>query len=474
MSLLLDALKRAEADRLARADSAGGMTAGISEPRPTLSKEVSLPGAETLSLAEIVPRQSDDVATSPSPQTPLSDAENKSIEVSTTVPKAQSKPIRTEAPASARATSQQSSQAATLRGREQAQSLFAAKAPTATRREVPLIPIAGGIALLVAALGAAYVWYSLNKLTKPAPSAFAPQASYVPPTPIAGTKPVEVAAPSTPSTLPAATPNSAESTPRNIDPRVPVTTPPPPAQPTLPLAAKGVVAPIIAAAAPPQTPPEKSASQTTVSPRESARVTLKPTRLEPNLVSGYAALARGDLNAAERSYRNALQDDASNVDSRLGLAYIAGQRGDRTTALQQYRAVLALEPTNATARAGLAALTARDLPALANEEAALRAEIARATGGSGDSSLLAAPLQAALGSVLASEARWSEAQAAYYEAFRGDPGNPDVLYNLAVSLDQLKQTKLAADFYARALTAAQARPAQFDLAAANRRLTELR
>jgi tetratricopeptide (TPR) repeat protein len=201
------------------------------------------------------------------------------------------------------------------------------------------------------------------------------------------------------------------------------------------------------------------------------RPALRPNRAEPAVAAAYAALWRGDLAAAERGYRAAAAGDATNIDALLGLAYIVGQRGDRAQALQHYRAVLALEPSHSAARAGVAALVTPDRPALAQEESALRAELTRWSGSAPNP--LAAPLHSALGGVLAGEGRWNEAQAAYYEAFRADAENPDTLYNLAVSLDQLKQPKLAADFYTRALAAAKLRPAQFDAAAASRRLAEI-
>ena len=48
------------------------------------------------------------------------------------------------------------------------------------------------------------------------------------------------------------------------------------------------------------------------------------------------------------------------------------------------------------------------------------------------------------------------------------------MYNLAVSLDHLGQTRPAASFYARALEAARGQPAQFDPEAASRRLAQIR
>jgi uncharacterized protein HemY len=83
-------------------------------------------------------------------------------------------------------------------------------------------------------------------------------------------------------------------------------------------------------------------------------------------------------------------------------------------------------------------------------------------------------LQFALGNLYAGEKRWTEAQQAFFEAYRLDSGNPDFIFNLAVSLDQLNQSRLALDYYQKAIAeSAKGRGAQFDRTAAQRRITEL-
>ena len=70
--------------------------------------------------------------------------------------------------------------------------------------------------------------------------------------------------------------------------------------------------------------------------------------------------------------------------------------------------------------------------------------------------------------------RWTEAQQAFFEAFRIDPVNPDYLFNLAVSLDQLRQTRLALDYYRKAESVAATRGGgQFDRNTVARRISEL-
>jgi Flp pilus assembly protein TadD len=78
-----------------------------------------------------------------------------------------------------------------------------------------------------------------------------------------------------------------------------------------------------------------------------------------------------------------------------------------------------------------------------------------------------------LGNVYASQALWTQAQAAYYEAHRLDPGNPDILHNLAVSLDRIGQSRLAATMYRRALDASRTQASQINVAAVEKRLAEI-
>ena len=85
----------------------------------------------------------------------------------------------------------------------------------------------------------------------------------------------------------------------------------------------------------------------------------------------------------------------------------------------------------------------------------------------------AALLHFSLGNQYAQQSRWTEAQAAYFKAHSVDPENADYAFNLAVSLDQLHQGKLALEFYQRALALTEKRAASFNPAQARLRVQEL-
>ena len=192
--------------------------------------------------------------------------------------------------------------------------------------------------------------------------------------------------------------------------------------------------------------------------------TLDAPRVQPEVAQGYEALRRGDLVLAKSRYEAALAVDAFNIDASLGLATIAARSGDRAGAATHYRRALELDAKNASALAGLASLADYSRPE--SLEAQMRADLTRHP--------QSAPLHFALGNLYASQSRWSDAQAAYFEAHRFAPDDADISYNLAVSLDHLGQSRSATDFYQRALAAGRGQAAQFDRAQVQRRLAELK
>jgi len=207
----------------------------------------------------------------------------------------------------------------------------------------------------------------------------------------------------------------------------------------------------------------KSAAPAGEAPVRLARSREEKPRVSMDVVAGYDALVAGDLGTAARHYAAAIEADPANVDAYLGLATVEARRGNPSASASAYRRALALDPQNATALAGLAALADFSRPEALESD--LRADLARQP--------QSAALNLTLGNLYAAQGRWAEAQSAYFEAHRLQPENADIAYDLAVSLDHLGQRRPAADFYRRALEARRGAAAQFDAAAAARRLSEL-
>lgn len=196
------------------------------------------------------------------------------------------------------------------------------------------------------------------------------------------------------------------------------------------------------------------------------RVLGSASQANPVAIEGWEAYQAGNLAAARGAYERLLASEPWNRDALHGIAAIALREGRITDAEAAYRRVLAADPRDALAQAGLAGLHA---PSETADPAAAETRLRSLLAGQPDSPTL----HFALGNLHARQGRWAEAQEAYFAASTGDTDNPDILFNLAVSLDQLRQPRLAADFYRQALAAAERRPAGFDRAAAADRLRKL-
>ena len=180
----------------------------------------------------------------------------------------------------------------------------------------------------------------------------------------------------------------------------------------------------------------------------------------PILNNAYLAYRSGNLDQAQQLYLRALNLDANNSDALLGLAAIAQRRGEDKMAAHYYAQVLALDPRNAVANAGMSALTTDD-----NRESRLKTLL--------NEQQDSPTLHFALGNYYAEQSRWGEAQQAYFNAYKLDPGNAELAFNLAVSLDRLGHKKPAAQYYQRALQLDPDHHASFDYAIITQRIKDI-
>jgi tetratricopeptide (TPR) repeat protein len=191
---------------------------------------------------------------------------------------------------------------------------------------------------------------------------------------------------------------------------------------------------------------------------------IEPPKVAQALAEAYTLLRAGNLAEARRAYSALVAGDGLNLDARLGLATALARSGETRAALREYRSALEIDPRNSTALAALLVLTdAGSAPAL---EADMRAMLARHPE--------SAELNYALGNLLAGQTRWTEAQQAYFDAWRLGGDNADYAFNLAVSLDHIRQSKLALEYYQKSLALASRHGAQFDRKQAERRANELK
>jgi tetratricopeptide (TPR) repeat protein len=245
--------------------------------------------------------------------------------------------------------------------------------------------------------------------------------------------------------------------------------PPAPAKAPIPAAAMlepKRVAPQPEEAAPPPRPAAPRVSRPAPQPASPVATSrpAAPPRVHPKVEAAYAAYLKGDLESARSDYQDALREDASNRDALLGLAAINVRTGRLEVAEATYLRALQLDPGDAHAQAGLIALRAARLDPLATESR-VKSMLAADPG--------ANVLHFTLGNQLAQQGRWGEAQQEYFKAFSAHPENADFAYNLAVSLDHVRQGKLALEYYRRAVALAETRGASFDIAAARARSAQL-
>jgi tetratricopeptide (TPR) repeat protein len=460
MSLLLEALKKAEkakedAQRRARDGSAGG------EPAPSVfdaEATVAVEGRHVMRRDELpdisAPLEivSDDLR--PTAQSKSSAPLELRLADETPTPPA---PERAVAPRASAPRAGSGAPAADTAGasRAAAQKVFEAK----FKEPNPRLPfyITMGVLGACAVGTAIYFWIQL----RPAPSLVntnpARSASEIPVDAGADKRAAPAAAPA--SAGPAAIPGLPGSSP---PPQVAVTTPATP-----PAAAAAPTPATAAPAASPVNPAPSAARSRPAAPKGEDRpltVTRSGPQIHPQVSSGYAAYQAGDIAKARTEYQQVLREEPANRDALLGLAAVEMRAQRYDLSYGYYRRILQADPRDAYAQAGLLALRSEQLDPVLVESRV--------------KSLLAADREATvlyftLGNQYAQQGRWAEAQQAYFKAYAAEPDNADYAFNVAVSLDQLRQPKLALEYYRRALALAEKRSASFAQDVARARVQQL-
>ena len=481
MSLLLDALKRAEEAKRAKLSVESTPDVSLAETKPLIEIERStatridtVPRAEPADFRledykEVIPPKARPIVAStaklaaPDRESSPSAAELSLLDFAEARSgnAAPSNP-RNVASAPVQSASTKAAHAATsveaVQSRDVARNVFVAKqtlaAETGTKKKW-LLPV---IAVGVVALGGGgwYVWNEVARVSRPGA--------------------VNLAARPTPVLLPAA-PGTGQLAPRAPEasapakPELPVEAPLPP---LLPPPAEMAPLPKLTARVAVDTGPRLTEREALAkSLRDAAAAKELPVKLRlaktieiptvnSDLVEAYEALKTADYPRAKALYTKLVLAEPLNPDAHLGLATVLARGGDSAAAARSYRQVLVIDPRNGAAVAGLMAVSAARSPSLETELRTLVSQHPET-----------ASLRFSLGNLYASERRWVEAQQAYFDAYRLESDNADYLYNLAVSLDHLKQTALSRDYYQKALQTRPRSGGQFDPAVVTRRIKEL-
>ena len=432
MSLLLEALKKAElAKQVAKAE------APSPEPKPVMTREKLPDISQPLEiLTDDLPSSETKAAETAAARPEFSLQEEEAFE-----PAAQPIPSASEFARTA--------------DRAQAQQLFQVKEMDYNPNR-PFYLTLGALVLVGLSYGG-YVWWQMR-----------PRYS-VPPEMQA--RPVATPAPPAVASAPAAIPSQPDAAPPPPAPQAAVPAPArtavpgiPPIQPVRPRPqqASGAFA-SGSSALRPESSSTASASLRTGEALTPIAINAPTLAVDPLVEQAYQAFLRNDLAAARDGYQRALAREPTNRDALLGLAAIDVRSGQLNSAEARYLRLLEIDPRDSHAVASLISLRGQLDPVAS--ESRLKSLIANQPE--------TALLHFSLGNQYAQQSRWSEAQAAYFKAHSVDPENADYAFNLAVSLDQLHQGKLALEFYQRALALTDKRAASFNPANARLRVQEL-
>ena len=453
MSLLLDALKKAEkakeeAQRRAKGAAAGGgAQPSAFDPEATVldeSRHVTTRN-ELPDISAPLEILSEDIRSAQPKAAPMQLALADEPPPEAPKPSPRRDNARAEAAESASAAGAE---------RAAAQRVFEAK----FREPNPRLPFYGAVAVLGAfALGTVvYFWLQL----RPAPS-------------LVNTNPVRPASEKAIVAAPAPAAATAQATQGLAAiPGLPGGPAPQPAAPAASAPAAAATVPAPPAAAQPAAPVASAAAPAPRrKPAAAAKDVERPVsvnrggpQIHPRVSAGYAAFQAGDLANAQGEYQQALRDEPANRDALLGLAAVEMRARRYDLADAYYRRLLQADPRDPHAQAGMLALRSEQLDPVQVES---RVKTLIAAGREAN------VLYFTLGNQYAQQGRWAEAQQAYFKALAADPGNPDFAFNLAVSLDQLRQPKLALEYYRRALALGEKRSASFAPEAARARAQQL-
>jgi protein O-GlcNAc transferase len=169
----------------------------------------------------------------------------------------------------------------------------------------------------------------------------------------------------------------------------------------------------------------------------------------------FACHGSGDLVAAERYARKAMEADAQLSDAHNNLGQILIDAGKTDAAIAAYRQAVALQPEHAVFHYNLGAALHLHKNERAEAERCYRQALARKQD--------FAPALSNLGTLLLEEEHWSEARELLERALELTPDDPKTLNSLGLALQRLKDEEGALRCFRRAIEVAAYPPAYSNL-----------
>ena len=210
--------------------------------------------------------------------------------------------------------------------------------------------------------------------------------------------------------------------------------------------------------------PARVAAESSAKVKNKNNFSIKKTKAEDPvsvlLRDAWLAYNRADYAAAQSAYESVLNREPKNRDAILGMAAIAVKNTDYKKARAGYSFLLKLNPRDQVAIAAMTNLEKLSTDVM--DESKLKFILQQQPS--------ATHLNFALGNYYAKKSQWPEAQSEYFKAWQGNSENADYAYNLAVSLDQLGKTKQALRFYKESLILSSEKNIGFSKSDVNNRI----
>ncbi len=196
-------------------------------------------------------------------------------------------------------------------------------------------------------------------------------------------------------------------------------------------------------------------------PMKKGSVTIEPaikikrnsnnTAAAKNIAKGYTLFNKGKYQLAKTEYQKAINLAPDSVDALLGLGAIAIIEEDKQKAKTYYSKVLDLNPQNTTA---VNAITTIDR-SQQSSETLIKQSITQSPNNPW--------AYFNLGNYYLERQDWSKALQAFNQANILAPNTPDIVYNIAISLDNLDKIEPALNSYKQATILAATKTASFDI-----------